>query len=382
MGKVTVFCVISGCTPESADNLSGYPDYYADSYEYEEDEDGDEEADKLDRDEVDDSGGKLGPLVLQAIRELAKDEEDINDVTVIGDFVKVPQQDPGGGIPKAEALEIPDSAITVRRHCKAGGDWDLGSVNGPENGDYLVSFGVLIMVQDFALPILHLATGGRVTPQRLWRLAMYQGHSDLSGPDYGLDNVDYGEISDEREQFPLPIPNMKCRKVKELEKLGDVQKIKDAIAQWGGYWMWMRADRFPLDVVDKQSAPSFASPGVPSISPNASAIERLPLEIAHVIVLSGPLTSLLVLASASRTMRSILLGSEANCNTLATAWITRNAPWFAPATSDLEPHYEMHKARDAWAYLQGCCASPSMRNRARIWKVAERIENIAEQSDI
>ncbi|EIW79002.1 hypothetical protein CONPUDRAFT_155687 [Coniophora puteana RWD-64-598 SS2] len=381
MGKVTVFCIISGCTPESADNLSAYTEYYADSYEYEQDED--EEADKLNRDEVDDSRGKLGPLTLQAIRELAEEEEDINDVTAIGDFVKAPQQDPGGGIPKAEALEIPDSAITVLRHCKAGGDWEFGSVDGLGNSSYLVSFGVLIMVQDFALPILHLATRGRVTPQRLWRLAMHQGHSDLSGGgSSGLDDVDYGEINDEREQFPLPIPNMKCREVKELEKFGDVQKIKDGIAQRGGYWMWMRADRFPLGNIGEGSIPSFASPNVPPTSANASAVEKLPLELLHMIVLLGPLTSLLSLASTSRSMRSILFGSEDNCNTLAIAWITHNAPWFVPPTSDMESQDEMHKIQHAWTYLQRCCTSPSMRNRARIWKVAERIEDVAVQSGV
>jgi len=340
-------------------------------------------------DDTDDA--QLGPLVLQAIRELAKDEEGIDNVTVIGDFVKAKERCIEITTPRDEALEIPDSAITLQHDCSCNGpvNWFFGLVRPPVMKDdfdhYTVSIGLLVMVQDFALPILHLATRGRVTPLRLWRLAMHQGHSDMTGAGYeGLDEIDYGEIDKEmRERSDITyIPHMRCTEVKALERLGDVQAIKDAIAHCGGYWMWMRADRFPLDAVCEQSAPSFTSLDVSPSSSNTSAIAKLPLELLHIIARECSLASLLSLASTSRTMRSMLLGSEPNRNALTTAWILWSAPCFAPASSVVEPRYEMDKVQDAWAYLQRCRTSASMRNRARIWKIAEQIEAVAEQSGV
>ncbi|EIW80455.1 hypothetical protein CONPUDRAFT_137655 [Coniophora puteana RWD-64-598 SS2] len=383
MGKTKTHCLISGCTPESASELQQYDEYFDWKYGEELDEEW------VELDDTDDA--QLGPLVLQAIRELAKDEEGIDNVTVIGDFVKAKERLIEVTTPRGEALETPDSAITLRDNCSCNGpvDWIYGLVRPPVMKDdfdnYSVSVGLLVMVQDFALPILHLATRGRVTPQRLWRLAMHQGHSDMTGAGWkGLDDIDYGENDKEmRAQSDITyIPHMRCKEVKALEGLGDVQMIKDAIVHRGGYWMWMRADRFPLDVVCDQSALSFTSLDVPLSSSNTPAIAKLPLELLHIIARECSLTSLLSLASTSRTTRSMLMGSEPNRNALATAWIMWSAPWFAPATSDTEPRYEMDKVQDAWAYLQRCRANASMRNRARIWKIAEQIEVVAEQSGV
>ncbi|EIW78963.1 hypothetical protein CONPUDRAFT_83342 [Coniophora puteana RWD-64-598 SS2] len=237
------------------------------------------------------------------------------------------------------------------------------------------------MVQTFALPILHLATCGRVTPQRFWRIAMYCGWSEgVHSP--GLEEVDYGEISDARDDIPKTIPWLKYSELRYLEELGDVEAIEDAIVHRGGYWMWMRPDRFPLDDVATQCAPSFVTHGVSKSNHTLSVLERLPLELLHIIAHRCSLTSLLSLASASRIIRFLLLGSETSRNSLAAAWITKNAPWFSPVTSGLEPRYEMNKVRDAWVYLQRCCASGSMRNRARIWKLAEQIEEVATRSGL
>lgn len=164
-----------------------------------------------------------------------------------------------------------------------------------------------------------------------------------------------------------------------IERLGNVELIQDAITQRGGYWMWMVANRFPLDSLATQDTPSFITHGVSNNDHTLSMVERLPLELIYMIALESSLTSLLSLTSSSRVLRSMLLGSESSRNSLAAAWVVKNAPWYVPATSGLEAQYEMHKIRDPWAYLQRYFASSSMRNRARIWKVAEQIEETARQ---
>ncbi|EIW78966.1 hypothetical protein CONPUDRAFT_166815 [Coniophora puteana RWD-64-598 SS2] len=156
---------------------------------------------------------------------------------------------------------------------------------------------------------------------------------------------------------------MKRAQMKTLERLGTVELIQDAITHRGGYWMWMVADRFPLDGLDIQDTPSFITYGVSNGVHTLSVGERFPLELIHMIALESSLIDLLSLASSSRVLRSMLLGSEASRNSLATAWIAKNALWYAPATSGPEPH-------------------GSMRNRARIWKVAEQIEEIERQNGI
>ncbi|EIW78987.1 hypothetical protein CONPUDRAFT_166830 [Coniophora puteana RWD-64-598 SS2] len=121
------------------------------------------------------------------------------------------------------------------------------------------------MVQTFALPILHLATCGRVTPQRFWRIAMYCGWSEgVHSP--GMGEVDYGEVSNARDDTHKTIPWLKYRELRDLEELEMVkaieEAIEDAIVHRGGYWMWMRADRFPLVDASTQCAPAFVTQSV------------------------------------------------------------------------------------------------------------------------
>lgn len=148
------------------------------------------------------------------------------------------------GVEKAYALSLPDSSIRVIPHCTMGEYWDFGSISppdpNPENIIYLVSFGTIIMVQAASLAILSLATAGRVSPKRLWRLLMHQGFSEGQNR-YGLSDLDYYPgISDPRDQFPSPIPGISVEEVIALELLGDIELIKDAIIHKGQFWVWMR----------------------------------------------------------------------------------------------------------------------------------------------
>jgi hypothetical protein len=122
-----------------------------------------------------------------------------------------------------------------------GDDWYYGYVAPPDpRSSYLLSYGTNIAVQSVSLPILYQATGGRMTPQRLWRLAMGQGFSEVRDCDL-LKGIEYGEVLDGIDQYMRPTPGIED--LIELEELGDVEAIKVAIILKGKFWIWMRPDR-------------------------------------------------------------------------------------------------------------------------------------------
>ena len=61
-------------------------------------------------------------------------------------------------------------------------------------------------------------------------------------------------------------------------------------------------------------------------------------------------------------------------DTLARSWIAKNAPWYIP---DEIPDSGANDVI-SWAYLKGCLGSGSMRNRRRIWRIAEQLEQMAD----
>ena len=138
-------------------------------------------------------------------------------------------------------MRIPDSSLRVIPHCKRGNHWDLGSADHPLD-KFLVSYGTNIMVQTASLDILALATAGRMTPERVWRLAMHQGFSMPHDGD-GLDGINYGDIHHARGQDPLLVPNLSLDEIIKLASLGDVELVKEAIINDGKFWVWMRPDR-------------------------------------------------------------------------------------------------------------------------------------------
>ena len=124
-----------------------------------------------------------------------------------------------------------------------GGMFDLGFCDGPVGmGDgALVSFGCCFYVLTNMLPILKAATSDRVSPRRLWNLAMSKGHLNPHN-DHGLPGVDYGPISDYQEQFPWLLGTLTTEAIASLEELGTPDDIANVIRD-KGYWMWMRSDR-------------------------------------------------------------------------------------------------------------------------------------------
>lgn len=140
-------------------------------------------------------------------------------------------------IRKAETLLLPASSLRVIHHCTMG-DQHFISVPDPEDINYHVSSPAIFMVQTASLTILSLATKGRVSPKRLWRLCMYQGFSEQYNVK-GLRDLDYHPgIHDPREQnYPPPIPGFSVQQVIALESLGDIELVKNAIIHKGQFWV-------------------------------------------------------------------------------------------------------------------------------------------------
>ena len=126
-------------------------------------------------------------------------------------------------------------------------------------------------------------------------------------------------------------------------------------------------------------------------------MERLPHELLVIIGVQIPLHTFLSLASTSRTLRSKSIRDEADRDMIARAWIQRDAPWYMPLPlhPSLKQEWVNPKHREAtdsdydvpvdamavigWGYLRRCLESGSMRNRKRIWAVAEQIERRADE---
>ena len=86
------------------------------------------------------------------------------------------------GMSREDALQIPDSRLHVIKKTKTRGECDDGwiycedeSIGTP--GHVYVIRGPNVIVESESLSILSLATGGRMTAQKLWRTAMHEGWS-------------------------------------------------------------------------------------------------------------------------------------------------------------------------------------------------------------
>jgi len=160
----------------------------------------------------------------------------------------------------------------------------------------------------------------------------------------------------------------------------DIELVKNAVIHEGMFWVWMRPDRFPLEAT---SAGHLFIPSIvdfPSVTQAVSKIEKLPFEVVSPIASQLPLPSLLSLLSTSRYLRFKFLGFESDRNALARTWIAANAPWYQ-VPNDKSPS-EKDVPVIGWTYLRRCFESGSMRNRRRIWRIAEQVERMADELSI
>lgn len=169
----------------------------------------------------------------------------------------------------------------------------------------------------------------------------------------------------------------------ELEKMGDIEKIKETLIHRGQFWVWMSPDRsvtlltharsnsvishrFPLETNAHSERPPVHFEG-PKRLGSLTNLEMLPSEILASIASNMPLVSdVLHLGATSRHTRYKLLGTSSNRNAIARAWIHYNAPWYIPT--------DKTRTFLSWAYLRQCLQSGSMKNRERIWRVVQRME--------
>ncbi|CAE6460973.1 unnamed protein product [Rhizoctonia solani] len=237
MGKVTTYCQISGCSPEVEYMLDMDINYLSDN-----------------TDDVPEAEKKDHGKVREAIKLLATEDEKegIQALSIIGPF-----DDDNSPIWQFEEnptnldgiLAEAEGCVRELPGCRMGDAFDMGCCEGPngEDDDILVSYGGYFFVQTNMLAILAGATQGRVSVQRLWRLAMIKGYYDPHNYSV-LPGVDYGPISNYLEQFPWVLGDMTQEELPSLGSIGSAKRIAELLRK-RGFWMWMRPDRFPVDLL-------------------------------------------------------------------------------------------------------------------------------------
>ncbi|KAL8283298.1 hypothetical protein RQP46_005708 [Phenoliferia psychrophenolica] len=256
-------------------------------------------------------------------------------------------------------------------------DFDGGFVTySPPNASpiqFIVSHGTVIMLQTMSIDLMLHATRGRLTPERVWRYAM------LHRGDFVLEDLDYGGGDQERmSEFMAPNPNWKTWEddmIRLESREGGIEAIKDAIIHEGGWWTWMRPDRFPVKSNQQTVAnpPSHLDPPRSLASPSSPSFQSLPTDILISIASHLPLSSLTSLSTTSRQIRSSLLVREGR--DVARSWLGGEGAYWLPVGRDEIPEDGW------WDYVRRCVGSGSMRNRKRIWGVVGRLERLVDESE-
>ncbi|KAH7914546.1 hypothetical protein BJ138DRAFT_999860, partial [Hygrophoropsis aurantiaca] len=124
-----------------------------------------------------------GPLINASLSALLDVDElqRQSNLTVIGAIHADGTPMFTNGFSRQDALSVRDDDIRIIPHCFQPNHW----------------------LSKMPLPILRLATGNRMTPNRVWRLAIRQGRHDR-----GLSGIDYGEIMLRGVQYPLLFPGL------------------------------------------------------------------------------------------------------------------------------------------------------------------------------
>ncbi|KAG9092836.1 hypothetical protein FS749_015409 [Ceratobasidium sp. UAMH 11750] len=357
MGKVTTYCQLSGCSPEAAEIIE-FEATEHDSY---------------------------GPNVLAGLRLLTNADEiqGHQSLSIIG-----PLADDGKTWLELnsveQALALPEGRVRVVPGCSMGDMFDLGFCDGPEDGPdgALVSFGSCFFVLTIAHPILEAATGGRVSPRRLWNLAMMKGHLDAHNH-WCLPGVKYGLVEQYWDQFPWMLGELSAEEIQALEDKGCPKDIAEVIRS-KGHWIWMRPDRFPIDPSNASQLPQDAPSFPPTQPPLDGSIAAFPLELLHSITLHLPLSDIVSFAAVNKAVYNALLGDAGTRDTLARSYMRLQEPWYLPyGEAELKWWHEKNGDEAlGWEYLKRCRAqSHSMRNRRRIWKAAESIEEECESEE-
>ncbi|CAE6414486.1 unnamed protein product [Rhizoctonia solani] len=273
MGKVTTYCQISGCCPEVEDML----DFdYVSEYDVEDAS----ESEKTDYIKIREA---LKLLVTE------DEKEGIHALSIIG-----PYDDDNKPIWEFEenptdlddVLEEAEGLVREVSGCQMGDMFTYGYCQGPTGNDdgAIVSYGGYFYVQTNMLAILAGATQGRVSPQRLWRLAMIKGHYKNHSHAV-LPEVDYGPIYgciEYSHECPWLLGDVDHEELLGMVNIGTTEDIAEVLRK-RGYWMWMRPDRFPIEPTGTPQPAINITKEQLTESLSNGTISKLPLEIIQCI---------------------------------------------------------------------------------------------------
>ncbi|QRV94916.1 hypothetical protein RhiJN_22934 [Ceratobasidium sp. AG-Ba] len=239
--------------------------------------------------------------------------------------------------------------------------------------------GTCLYVISIMLPILEAATGGRVTPYRFWLLASSRDRARANHDDIdGISGVDYQTLGPHyRGSDVLLFDRYEAEDIEALENRGTSEEIAELLLE-GGYWFWIRPDRFPVDTTHE---PPVEASGLPVLSQTQqtrrSPLSKLPTELLYTVFSHLSLCDIVSIATTDKTLWFRLLGTTNVRDHLAKAYMNSSARWCLPH-GEAELTWWNDRNGDSalgWSYMKRCYSeSHSMRNRRRIWQVAESIE--------
>ncbi|KAG8713547.1 hypothetical protein FRC08_013117 [Ceratobasidium sp. 394] len=276
---------------------------------------------------------------------------------------------------------------TSKQRCMMGGGFDFGfcqPLGGRPRDIIIVSTGSTFFVLAAMILILEAASGGRVTPHRLWRFALSRGH--FQDNEYAIKGVDYGIVEKHWGLDPWPFGELSVDDIRALEDRATSEEIAEIIRA-GGCRMWMRPDRFPIDTTYSHHArPLTTTITVPPVSLDPlTSILKLPFELVLSICIELPLSNVLALARVSKTLYNMLIGTLDARDALANAYMRSSARWCLPHGEAELKWWNDRNGDDAlgWEYMKQChTESHSMRNRRWIWRVVESIENECKKEEM
>lgn len=264
----------------------------------------------------------------------------------------------------------------------------------------------LMFVNATALRILSLAAPA-LTPQRLWTMQM------KSYSVRGMPGVDYGPISHGGAFLQLHRVDDDCRLdewvadflLKSVEPTEHDKHL--LMMDAGNMWVFVRPDDFPVvhafALMRASSLPLLAC-AYPVPPPSATddstiltyqppTLEALPLDVLLLITSHLSLPSMVKLCSASHTLLNVLFPF---LDSLARRCMAQSEPWYLPPhgkeRTSFHEQYKIARGPDTrdddiaafpwfW-YARACRCSPSMRNRKRIWGIAEQLQGVARKMGI
>ncbi|QRV80419.1 hypothetical protein RhiJN_08434 [Ceratobasidium sp. AG-Ba] len=236
--------------------------------------------------------------------------------------------------------------------------------------------GTCFYVISIMLPILEAATGGRVTPYRFWLLSSSRDRIRVEHDD-GISGVDYQTLGRHYRDLDVCLfSRYQAEDIEALENRGTSEEIAELLLQ-GGYWFWIRPDRFPVDTnelpVEASSLPVFSQ----TQQTRWPTLPKLPTELLYTIISHLSLSDIVSIARTDKTLWFRLLGTTNVRDHLAKAYMHSSARWCLPHGEAELTWWNQRNGDSAlgWSYMKRCYSeSHSMRNRRRIWQVAESIE--------